>query len=189
MPSAYQVIGAERLTGADQLSAVLTQLPEAVKNRIMKDALKFACQPIESAAAKNARQVTHGTGDLAASIAHKVIQKSGSPVAVALIGPSRDYFNGGMKVGKGKSRRGADRPSRYAHLIEYGHVIVSPEKGKTIRKKNAKVLMKDGTARRVPARPFMRPAVMMFAAATFDFFAAGLREGMATELNKLVKKL
>jgi HK97 gp10 family phage protein len=157
------------VTGLKDLSAVLNQLPVEVRDKVMRDAMGTACKPIEDAARSMAPVKT---GALKKSIAHKVLQTPGSPDVRGLIGPSRDYFapneRGAMrKLSRKASKRGAARPSNYAHLVERGHLMAG--------------------GKRVPPHPFMRPAFISAAPATGSAFALGMAAGLEKARQRLVK--
>lgn len=118
------------------VSRVLRGMSAAVQHDIMGPALEAASVPIARATMDLAPVET---GALRASIVVKV-QKYKDGGAVSIIGVNRRY----------RSSDGR-KPSKYAHLVELGHVQVDPEKGTTLRK---------GTAKRigfVHSRPFIRP--------------------------------
>jgi HK97 gp10 family phage protein len=77
------------------------------------------------------------SGNLQKSISYKVVIHEGKNLTVAIVGP----------------RRGArGRPTHYAHLVEFGHIMVVPginAKGKSSKR----------VGEYVAAHPFMRPAV------------------------------
>lgn len=135
----------------EHLAGALRGLSEAMRAKILESACGKAAMPIKRAAVGFAPQ---RTGALKASIAIKTISDKIGGRAAALVGPAREYFRGGKRLKKGADRRGADRPANYAHLVEYGHIKVRPENGKTRRKKTATVVGM------VAPRPFMRPAIV-----------------------------
>lgn len=104
------------------------------------------------------------TGNLARSIGVVVGYVPKKNVAYAVVGPRR---------------RSAGRPTRYAHLVEFGHVAVKPIKGTRRRKGNAK----DITF--VPPKPFVRPAVQSYAGAA----GGALAEALDRNLDIKVKAM
>lgn len=152
--------------GFDEIHALLREMPAAVRADIMEGALVKASRPIQRAMVSMAPR---RTGALKKSIAIKGLSNKAKGEAAALIGPDRNYYASGRRVKKGEDRRGADKPSNYAHLVEFGHYSgVSSErfggfsKGTSLRKKTA-------TARSfIRPQPFMRPG-----------FSAGLPQAEA----------
>ena len=170
--------------GIGDLSAVLRALPDAMRGTILEAGVKRACKPVEVAAKRYAKR-SERTGALREAITTKTINYKKNGVAVGLVGPDRAYYRKGKKQGKLGALFGADRPANYAHLVEYGHHIVSPVKGKTRRKKNA-VAAKNG-ATWVAAKPFIRPAVATTTAAQGAEFFRGIAEGYEATRRRLVK--
>lgn len=164
--------------GFDELSQALRDLSQELQDVVIQEAMGPACEPIEQAARWFARV---RTGALRASISHKVLRKGSRPVAAAIIGPSRNYFIGPKAVptSKGKlikklsskARSAVEKPSKYAHLVEFGHLIRG---GKGIG--------------RVPAKPFMRPALAMAADATGEQMNKALEAGFSRALEKVIRK-
>lgn len=167
------------LTGGESIWAVLRGLPEALQTTILADGVEAAAKPVERAAR---RLVTVRTGALRQSINHKVVRGKGKAFAMALIGPDRGSYRAGKRVQKGSDSRGADKPANYAHLVEFGHITVKGgkgEKGKTLRKKTA-------TATGfVPAKPFMRPAIVQAEAEC----SVALLDGIARGIDKARDRL
>lgn len=93
----------------------------------------------------------------------KTYAKNGS--VVAIVGPKRQY------------RLNGRRPTKYAHLVEFGHVTVAPEKGKTIRKENARKISF------VAPRPFMRVAVQ----AARNWAGSDLATGVEAKLQTRIR--
>lgn len=153
------------MEGMDNLNAVLRELPEAMRSRILAEGVKMAAKPMV-AAAKNFAPVRSGA--LRKSITSVVRQRKSKGTAVAVVGPSTEYFRNGKKLKKGESHDDADRPSKYAHLVEFGHANA---KGKG----------------RTPAYPFMRPAVIATKQLVVSALIAGISTGMVREARRLVK--
>lgn len=169
------------LTGLAGISEVLRVLPQDVQREIMATALDTAARPIERHA-KRFAESSVDTGALKDSITHVVRTYRGGLTSVALIGPGKGAYRGGARLKKGDSFNKADKPHNYAHLVEFGHRIVAPKAGTTIRKKTATVL-----AGFVAARPFMRPAVVAGQAETGETLAAGMAKGIEKTRARLVK--
>lgn len=124
-------------TQCKMISAVLRELPAKMQNEILVPTINAASVPVANSMVLKAPTQT---GALKASIAVK-IQKYKDGGVTAFIGPNRRFVS-----------RYGNRPSKYAHLVEFGHVAVSPDKGTTRRKGSATAI------RFVPPKPFIRPA-------------------------------
>lgn len=157
------------ITGLDGISKILRGLPETMQTLILADGVEAAAKPIERAAK---RLVPVRTGALRMSIGHKVVRGKNAPFAMALIGPDRGSYRGGQRIAKGSDSRGADKPVNYAHLVEFGHIAVKPRKGTSLRKKSAQ------TVGFVPARPFLRPAVIAAEVESINALAQGISSGI-----------
>lgn len=170
MPSAKAT-----LTGDETLHKVLAGLAADVRSELLEKACGDAALPIKEAMVRFAPK---RTGALKASIAVKTISNKFAGTAAALIGPSRDYFAGGKRLGRGADRRGANKPANYAHLVEFGHysgaatgVSASTEKGKRRRGK------RNFTERSfVLPQPFIRPGFAAGRPAAEAILAAELGE-------------
>ena len=147
------------ITGVEDLSANLRGLSKELRTEVMALAVKRGARPLESSAKRHAMK-SKRTGALRNSIKTKVVKYSKTATAVAIVGPDRDYYLGGKRVRKGMSRKGADKPAKYAHLVEFGHYTRA---GTGTSLKLAK-----GTSRKkgtfvetafVLAQPFIRPAI------------------------------
>jgi HK97 gp10 family phage protein len=106
------------------------------------------------------------TGALRRSIDYKILSYPSSGVAVAVVGVKSKYRSNGR------------RPSKYAHLVEYGHIAVKPIKGATIRKKRRRWI-KAQKVTFVAPQPFVRPAILAM--------RVWARSEMASELEKHLK--
>lgn len=180
MNSATQKI----VRGTDDLTAALRALSDDMRDRTLAAGVSEAVKPILVAARRYARR-SRDTGALEESLTTKVVNYPRTGKAVGLVGPDRAYFARGRKVKGALSRAftlNQRQPAKYAHLIEYGHVAVAPRKGKTVRKGTATVV---GW---VPARPFIRPAVVTTAAAQEEAFYRGLERGWTQAVNKEVAR-
>lgn len=105
------------------------------------------------------------TGKLRRSIDYTVGVIPSAHVAYGVIGPKK-----------------RSRANKYAHLVEFGHVAVAPRKGKTRRKGNARVISY------VPARPFIRPAMEVFAAYAGTDLASGVEQALNTKVTAMQGK-
>jgi len=166
--------------GMDALSGVLKALPEAMRNQILRDGVMGAVLPIQVAAKRFAKR-SEDTGALRESITNKVVVYPQTGRAVGLVGPDRDYYWGRSKSRLGRLYKGARRPAKYAHLVEYGHLIAVggslkaqhhlelvgigkfSKNGKELKRWKRGIIKTQAKGRAggfVPAKPFIRPAVM-----------------------------
>lgn len=173
------------LEGAETLHAVLNELPKSVRGEVLAEALKKAVVPIRRHTIAKAPK---RTGALKKSITAKVISYPKDGRAVALIGPDRNYYMGGKRVKKGGDKRGADKPSNYAHLVEFGHYSGTSSagfggfaKGTTLRKKTAQARSF------ILPKPFLRPGLMAGESAANTILAAEVESAMARVRSKMIK--
>lgn len=167
--------------GLAEIRSVLKALPEEIQNKVLGVAMKRAAAPLVSAAKAFAPT---RTGALRKSISF-IVRKGKKGGAYAVVGPASGYYSGGAALGADADKRGAGSPAHYAHLVEYGHHVVAPTKGTSLRKKNAKAA-KNGT-KWVPAQPFMRPALLASHDAVANELAEGISEGITATLKRIVK--
>jgi hypothetical protein len=166
------------VTGASELTDALRQISDAVRSDVLAAGLREVVKPVLISAKRYARR-SERTGALQESLTTKVINYPSNGKAVGLVGPDKSYYRKGKKVSRNvASFAGADRPANYAHLIEYGHRAVAPKKGATIRKKTAKV------SGWVPAKPFLRPAVLTTRSEQGAAFYRGIQKGFASAVRK-----
>lgn len=186
MPKNTLSIGVE-LTNFDELRQMLKALPASVESRVMGDAVKVALRPIQRTAKALAPVQT---GALRRSISSLVRRYPKAGKIVGLVGPDNGYFSGGKRLKRGASRAGSSRPSRYAHLVEFGHFSGTRsgafggfKKGASIRKGTA------APASFIMARPFIRPAVQMGGPAAMAELRRGVEIGLTRETKRLAAKL
>lgn len=163
-------------TGAAQLSAVLQAIPRELRTKILAQGVDAAAKPVVVAAKRYARR-SERTGTLRDSIDHVVRKYEHSARAVAVIGPVK----GGV-VASFNGRPERITPTKYAHLVEFGHYAVKPTKGTTRRKRTA------AEVAWVPAKPFMRPAIAVSAAAAEAALVQGIGRGIEKVRSSLVKQ-
>lgn len=171
----------KHVVGANELSASLQALRSEIRANVLGSAMRRVLAPVLRSARKHAKK-SERTGALRRSLTTKVVEYPASGKVVGLVGPDRGYYLGGSRITKtAASFKGADRPSKYAHLIEFGHHVVAPIKGTNRRKKTAQPA-KSGT-KWVEAKPFIRPAVLDThneqAAAWYDGVKAGFEKALA----------
>lgn len=180
------------LTGFDELLLQLHALPEAIENKWCKKAMAQGGKVIADAAKS---LCPSETGILRRSIGVKAKVYKPSHTSVAIIGPRRGYSSADP------SGKGVRVPTKYAHLVEFGHKVYPREAGalaattrrlanKLRRRGNdagyARAMahlasMASGT---VEPKPFLRPAFDQNQGAAMDAVAAILREGIAAEWGK-----
>jgi len=142
--------------------------------------------PVLRSAKRHAKK-SERTGALKNSLTTKVVEYPSTGKVVGLVGPDRGYYPAGKRITKvAASFKGADRPSKYAHLIEFGHHVVAPVKGTNRRKKTAKPA-KSGT-KWVEAKPFIRPAVLDTHNEQAAAWVEGIKIGFEKALAKANKK-
>lgn len=188
-----------KLANFSELRAMLLAHHAQVEKKVIGVALEEAARPIEVAAR---RLVSVRTGALRRSITHTLRQYKNK--SVVIIGPDRDYYEGGVRLKKGDSKKGKDRPANYAHLVEFGHLSRNA-KANALAKKMVAFTAKERAAARVagralpaagrrtvdfvPARPFLRPAVAQGEAGAAAAFERGVAKGLVREIKKLNRKI
>lgn len=166
MPATNSASVKFKLEGVQELNRVLEGLKDPMRTRVLAEGVTLAAKPLVQAAKSYAPK---RTGALRKSIKAVVRRYPRKGVAIAVVGPSTEFFKSGKKIKnpkKGESRSGIDQPSKYAHLVEFGH-------------------QNKGGKGRTPAHPFMRPAVI----ATRQLVTGGLVAGISKGLIKEVKRL
>lgn len=151
------------LSGLEELHMVLSGVSKEVRLVVLSAAVTEAAKPLVAAAK---RYAPRRTGALQKSIKAKTLRNKTNGFAVALVGPSTEYFHGAEAVKKGGSRKGADRPCNYAHLVEFGHN--SP----------------NGF---ISAKPFMRPAVVIAGQDVSRAMTLGMQKGLTRAVMKYKK--
>lgn len=127
-----------KVEGADALLKRLDRLKRTARNKVLRPAVNEACNPVLAAARATAPA---DEGWLRKALAKRVKTYARSGVVVGVVGPRTGY----QTTGRGQSkRRGLTafgrklrsktrrRPSKYAHLVEYGtapHRIAVPRGG------------------------------------------------------------
>lgn len=152
-----------QMTGLDGLLETLEGISEDMRSIILQGAVGEAAKPLVAA---TKGFVPRKTGALQRSIKQKVLRNKNNGTAVALVGPSTEYFSGGVALKKHANRQGADRPCNYAHLVEFGH---NTPKGM------------------VAAHPFMRPGVAVAGPQINLAMTLGVSKGLVKAAKKLIK--
>lgn len=142
---------------AEQARSVVVAAGVAAAVLPVEDAMIGYC-PVRSDTVKVGRRKLQ-PGEMKASIRSKVVAYPNDGRAVGLVGPS-------------------GRAGRVAHLVEFGHLVVAPNKGQTIRRGNATIAANGVT--HVPPHPFIRPAVLT----TLPIQAAAFAEAAEAEYLK-----
>lgn len=179
-----------KLANFTEFAEMLRGLPAAMESRVMGDALGTAAKPIVAAAKQ---RVPKDTGALRRSLTSVVRRYPRSGKVIAVIGPDKDYYgSSGKRLRRGQSRYGSNRPSKYAHLVEFGHHTVDSSLGQ--RRFRGQFLKGKPTATSskrtwVPARPFLRPAVTLATPEATAALADGVRRGMEREIKRLSRKM
>ena len=167
MPSAAPTVKATKsgirieLTGLEELNAALAGISLDMRTVIIAKAVTEGAKPLVRYIKMYAPVQS---GALRASISAKTLRNRKKGFAVAMVGPRTGKYKSGKRVKKGGNTLDSDQPSRYAHLVEFGH--------------NRK---KGGVT---PARPFMRPAIT----AAGPQVARSILNGAQKGLNAAVKK-
>lgn len=172
-----------KLEGLEQALRNLEALTRTVRNKILRKAANASARIV----LKAARQlVPKNTGLLKKSLGVRVQTYRASGTVVAIVGPRTGFkkTRQGKKItafGK-KMKEAGQNPSKYAHLVEYGHAVIYP-----LRKR----VLSDGTTiygkvvRAMPPRPFLRPAFEQTKAAA----VAAMNQIIAEEIEKKVKAI
>ncbi len=165
-----------QVLGVGELVGRMKALPDKLRKKGLRRAMKQCARPIVNAT-KALAPVR--TGLLRQSIA-SVVVKSRDGGASALIGMRRSLatkrrkaqFKPSKKITKTAGLLGVElgSPSRYAHLVEFGHNIVH---------KGGK-----GGGGRVAAHPFLRPGLASGAPAAEQILANELRSFLEQEAGK-----
>jgi len=152
------------LTGLNELNATLAGISLNMRTAIIAKAVGEGAKPLVRYVKMYAPV---DSGALRDSIGSKVLRDRKRGVAVALVGPRTGKFKNGKPVKKGESAVDSDQPSRYAHLVEFGHN------------------MKKGG--QTKARPFMRPAVMAAGPQVARSIMIGAQKGLNAAVKKYAK--
>lgn len=184
-----------QLEGLPELLKSMDGLKPALKNRILRKALKKGSTIILKAARS---KVPVDTGILKKSLGVKD-KTYPSGVVIALVGPRMEF----SKNKKGQTKRGWKRtkaqevgrakgrdPLNYAHHIEFGVRAHSLGKGsKLARKGTGGQDVQHGAGHPgIPAQPFLRPALDENKAKVMQEMARVIKEELAREAQRLAKK-
>lgn len=142
-----------QLFGDRQLERVFKTLGERVHRKLLRQAVNVAATPVVKAAKQNAKKES---GLLKKSLGKKIVTNTKRQSVTAIIGPRRDVTG----TYKGKVRK----PSRYAHLVEKGHI--------------------DQAGRYIPAQPFLNPALASTQSQSLGILQSKLADGVVKEASK-----
>ncbi len=150
------------------LQRTLAGIAENVRSDVIGDMVAEGAKPIVRAIKP---KVPVDLGNLRASIAYGVRKNRRRGTAVAYVGPEvGGIFRAGKRLNKKKDDlRGASGPSRYAHLIEFGHAA------------------RDGS--NVEAKPFMRPGTNESINQVQGALVVGFQKGLTRAARKFAKRI
>lgn len=195
------------VTGWDTVSAILQAVPEDLRTEITAAAVAAGAKPVEIAAKRYAKR-SERTGALREAIGTVLRKYPDKGTAVAIVGVRRGYYKGRRRIDLRKEKKGtAESPSHYAHLVEFGHHMVTggsargkfavqlvgtgrfnAKSGKEVKrwKRGAQIAPGSGTVKRwVPAKPFLRPAWLTTKEAVTREVMRGLEQGIAKTRRRL----
>ena len=177
------------LSELEGFGLALSDLPTTNAIRVAQTALEKSAVPLIRAIKA---RVPVRTGALRKSIAAKAVGYAGSKKVVLLVGPSKGRYLGGKRIARGgRSLRGSDQPSKYAHLVEFGHHIAAGADGSIGFSKAKGVNLRKGkgrSAKFVAARSFMRAGVAAGTAVMLDEMGAALAVGLDREHKNVLRK-
>jgi HK97 gp10 family phage protein len=142
-----------KLEGGKDLERRLKKLGEKVYRKVTKQAVGAAATPVVKAAKAN---VETDSGLLKKSLGKKVVTFKKTQTVAAIVGARRSV--------EGNVRGKVRKPSRYAHLVEKGHI--------------------DEHGNHIPAEPFLRPALEQSGAKAMDLMQNKLAAGLEKEAKK-----
>jgi len=167
-------------SGLPQISAVLEGLPKAMRTKILAAAVGAAAKILVTSAKRYARR-SEDTGRLRDSITHVVRRYEHDARAVAITGP---IVEKGARALRRSAGNGTKPAVKYAHLIEFGHHIVTGGSGRDRQRRRGNSGRSNGW---VPAKPFMRPAFAVSQQAMQKALAEGIAAGIKTERASLMR--
>lgn len=197
------------VTGIETVSEILRAIPEELRSKITAQAVASAAKPVVVAAKRYAKR-SERTGALREAIGARVRRYPDKGTAVAIVGVRRGYYKGSRRIDLRKEKKGkAESPSHYAHLVEFGHHMVtggsargkysvklvgtgrfSATSGKEIKRWKRGALIAPGTGAVkswVPAKPFLRPAWMTTKEAVKRELVRAIERGVNRELRRMAQ--
>jgi hypothetical protein len=198
--------------GMSKVSELLQGLPKDVRREVLPYAVTEAAQPVVKWAKRFAKR-SERTGALRESIGFVTRNYQTSAKSVAIVGPQRGYYRKRKRLKFGayvtkEDLRGAESPSHYAHLVEFGHHIavggsLRPEYNKELvgigkfskngkelkrwKRSTIKTRAKGQAVGFVAAKPFIRPAAAMSQAESAAAFDAGAVKGIERVRAKYIR--
>ena len=170
------MIGVE-ITGVEDLLKGLKTIGKKLREQIGREAVTTALVPMVNAARYYAGQSSE-TGALAASIGVKVKPYQKGAAIFGIVGPRRGFDR------PDPSGKGVRKPTKYAHLVEFGHYTKAGSGKFGGAKKGTKVTPENATAYVLP-QPFMRPAF----AATKDAMTQTLADVIGERVSVEAKRV
>lgn len=159
--------GKMRLIGVEEVEAMLKRLPEVNAKKVVETSLRAGAVVVRRQAKANLtanRSVDTGALRNTLTIRRKTEVPKFGVMTVTLRASGKLY----TVVRGGSSRATKARPSKYAHLVEFGHQN------------------RDGS--HTPAEPFMRPAVETKKNEAVKAIIDGAAKGLVREATKLGAK-
>ena len=146
--------------GAKEIEDLLKRLPERVAKNVTVGGLRAGAAIIARQARRNVRaSPSIDTQRLVRSITSRTIKRPKRGQAVVAVGVSRRLT---MEVRKGRKKPMRVRPSKYAHLVEFG-------------------------TEHSPAEPFLRPALDEKGEEAIAKIGQVMGKGIAREARKLAR--
>jgi HK97 gp10 family phage protein len=147
------------LGGFKEIDSLLRQLPAPLREKVIPALMGDVGKEIVAAARAFAPR---RTGALKRSITWVVRKGRGKDKsAYVVVGPDKRFYKSGKRLNRRED--GADRPAKYAHLVEYGTATTA-------------------------GKPFLRPAFMSKRREMAQIAAAGIAAGIKKEVARLRRK-
>ena len=159
------------LAAVMDLQKTLASISDNVRSEVIGDMVNEGAKPVVRAIKSKVAVGDWDLANLRESIKAGVRKNKRKGTAVAYVGPEVGaYFKGGKKLNKKKDDlRGSSGPSRYAHLVEFGHAA------------------RDGS--RVEAKPFMRPGTDESINQVQAKLVVGFQKGLTRAARKFAKRM
>lgn len=153
------------------LQKTLAGISSEIRAEVIGDMVNEGAKPLVRSIKSRVAVGDWDLANLRASIKAGVRIKKRNGTAVAYVGPEvGGYYKAGKRLNKKKDDlRGSSGPSRYAHLIEFGHQA------------------RDGS--RVEAKPFMRPGTDESINQVQAKLVVGFQKGLTRAARKFAKRI
>ena len=192
-----------KVTGIKEVEEQLRKLGSKDGTRVLRAAMLRAAKPIEDQAKANAGAIAEGSGALQMSIGKRFsVGEKGT-----FLGLDLPELGGKFKVEIAPFRKSRvavalhnlfyHRKRKgifYGHLIEFGHRVGTRQTG-YLRKLGSSARRRFGDARgggaaagRVPAHPFLKPALDARGGQAVSVLADEIKKGIANLLRRRAKK-